>query len=135
MFSAKQTKVKNTAKSSKSEFGKEGEIAGCRYLKGKGYQILGTNLWEKFGEIDILARHPKGSLVFVEVKSITSNKAGFSPEDQMSKSKIMKLRRTCEFLANKYPELINKKEGWQIDSLCLTKNIKDFDIKHYENIV
>jgi len=118
----------------KSEFGKEGEVAACNYLSRKGYSILGRNVWEKFGEVDIVAKDRKGTLVFVEVKSVSSNESGYTPEDQMSSAKIGKLRKTCEFLANKYPELLNEKRGWQIDSLCLTKIGKDFEIKHYENI-
>jgi putative endonuclease len=133
MFSAKHKKANNPAKPEKFEFGKEGESIACNYLCKKGYQILGQNVWERFGEIDIVARHPQGVLVFVEVKSVNANKEGYGPEDQMSAAKIKKLRKTSEFLANKYPELINKK-GWQIDSVCLTKTEKDFEIKHYENI-
>lgn len=135
MFSAKHSKSKNTAKSPGLDLGKEGEIAACKYLVSRGYAVLGANIFEKFGEVDVVARRPDKTLVFVEVKSLTINQEGFFPEDQMSGSKIMKLRRTCEFLANKYPELIDENKGWQIDSLCLTKSGKDFEIKHYENIV
>jgi putative endonuclease len=134
LFSAKQTKTKNPAKQTKSEFGKEGEDVSCNFLRSKGYNILGRNIRETFGEIDILARHPKGILVFVEVKSVNLNREGYGPEDQMSLAKIQKLRKTCEFLANKHPELLDRKKGWQIDSLCLTKSDKYFEIKHYENI-
>jgi Holliday junction resolvase-like predicted endonuclease len=134
MFSDKHKNSQNTAKNNNSEFGKEGERAACEYLRKNGYSILSTNVWEKFGEVDVIARHPQGALVFVEVKSVNSNKSGFSAEDQMTQAKIKKLKRTCEFIANKYPELINK-HGWQIDSLCLTKIDNYYDIKYYENIV
>lgn len=131
MFSAKQNKGKNAAK---QEFGKEGELAAFNYLLKKGYSILGRNIWEKFGEIDILARDRSGITVFVEVKSVMANKTGYGPEDQMTSAKIRKLRRTCEFLANKYPEFINEKRGWRIDAICLTKLENNFEIKYYENI-
>lgn len=44
-----------------------GEDAACRYLRQKGYTILGRNYSCRLGEIDIIAR--KGRyVVFVEVK-------------------------------------------------------------------
>ncbi len=44
------------------------ELAAGAYLKTKGYQILHTNYYTPFGEIDIVAKK-KNHLAFIEVKS------------------------------------------------------------------
>ena len=42
----------------------------ARYLKSAGYRILGCNLRNRFGEVDILAEAPdRRTIVVVEVKS------------------------------------------------------------------
>lgn len=48
--------------------GSEGEAVAGRYLKKKGYTILGQNYFCRFGEIDLIARDG-GYVVFVEVKT------------------------------------------------------------------
>lgn len=47
--------------------GGEKEQEACRYLEGKGYEIVATNYWCRYAEIDIVARDG-ATLVFVEVK-------------------------------------------------------------------
>lgn len=48
--------------------GREGEAIAARYLKKKGYVIVGQNYSCRFGEIDLIAK--KGRyLAFVEVKT------------------------------------------------------------------
>lgn len=41
----------------------------ARYLVDRGYEILERNPRSKGGEIDIVARHPDGDVVFVEVRT------------------------------------------------------------------
>jgi putative endonuclease len=48
--------------------GKSGEDLAVRFLRNKGYSIIGTNYRTRYGEIDIIARQRK-ILVFVEVKT------------------------------------------------------------------
>ncbi len=52
--------------------GQRGERIAARYLRQKGYRILGRNLRSRLGEIDLLAQAPKPdqrTIVIVEVKS------------------------------------------------------------------
>lgn len=51
----------------KKLLGAFGEDAACRYLRRRGYSILGRNYSCRFGEIDIIARKGK-YIVFAEVK-------------------------------------------------------------------
>lgn len=48
--------------------GSEGEAVAARYLKKKGYTIVGQNFACRFGEIDVIARN-REYVVFVEVKT------------------------------------------------------------------
>ncbi|MBS3732898.1 MAG: YraN family protein [Desulfobacterales bacterium] len=57
------------------QFGQLGESLAVRHLKKNGYRILARNYRNRFGEIDIIARHGK-TLVFVEVKARASKNYG-----------------------------------------------------------
>ena len=57
------------------EIGKTGEEIAKKYLLENNYKIVAKNFRCKFGEIDIIA-YDKEELVFIEVKTRTSNKYG-----------------------------------------------------------
>jgi putative endonuclease len=58
------------------EKGKLGEDLAVEYLLDSGYAIQTRNFRTRYGEIDIVAVAPDGTLVFVEVKSATSAGCG-----------------------------------------------------------
>ena len=58
--------------------GKEGEDRAANFLARQGYKILERNYRTRAGEIDLIALH-EGMVVFVEVKTRTSNAFG-APE-------------------------------------------------------
>ena len=124
-----------------SETGKMGEDIACRILKDKGYRILGRNIAERFGEIDILARDPKGVLVFVEVKTLRETKECFTPEMHFNPGKAMRSRRIAMFYVAEHADQVREKAGWRIDLIAititdvpLTDLNKDCVINHYENV-
>jgi len=120
------------------EIGIAGERIAVSYLKKKGYKILKTNVRYSWGEIDIVAKDYNNVLVFIEVKSLNQLKETgdqenrLRPEDNLTKFKLFKLKKTCSFFANQNPRLTIK--GWRVDLLALTISDKDCDIKHLENI-
>lgn len=63
----------------KRETGKKKEELACKYLEGKGYHILETNYYCRYGEVDIIAREKK-DIVFVEIKYRNGNKYGEGAE-------------------------------------------------------
>lgn len=69
--------------------GQRGEVAACEALIKSGYKILEKNYRCKLGEIDIVAEH-KGRIVFIEVKTRTSEKFG-TPEEAVHPKKQEKL--------------------------------------------
>jgi len=121
------------------ETGRTGEQIAVAYLKQNGYKILKTNVRYIWGEIDIVAKDYNNLLVFIEVKSLIQKKqrngqeGGLRPENNLTKSKLFKLKKTCLFFANQNPRLATK--GWRIDLLALTIADKDCDIKHFEGII
>ena len=59
--------------------GSTGEKRAVKFLKKKGFKILKTNYETPLGEIDIIAED-NGTIVFIEVKTRTSDKFGLPSE-------------------------------------------------------
>lgn len=119
------------------EIGKIGEDRACEFLIKREYEILQRNYWQKFGEIDIIARAPDQTLVFIEVKTLLiKNRHVFLPEDNLTTQKYINVKRMAEFFAAKYEELINEERGWRIDLIAVEFFEEDEGciIRHYENI-
>ena len=68
-----------------NETGKQGEVAAANLLRSKGFEVLVTNYRFQKAEIDIIATL-QGTVVFVEVKTRSSEKFGF-PEEAVHKKK------------------------------------------------
>lgn len=131
----------------KSELGALGEDIASKYLEGKRYKILFRNYRKPWGEIDIIARAKDKTLVFVEVKTMRGGEGNIlKPEDQMSRAKIAKFKRTAQLFAGERGDLINEKRGWRLDVVAIIVSqdyvfnkdtatlLKESDIRHYENI-
>ncbi len=134
----------------KSELGRLSEDLACEYLVKKGYKIIDRNFQQKWGELDIIAKAPDRTLVLVEVKTMQENPRGLRPEEQLTKAKLQKLKRTASLYAGHRQELIKDEKGWRIDLVALTLREtsgstlnelngltisgENCDIKHYENI-
>jgi putative endonuclease len=132
----------------KSEIGQIGENLACAYLKSKKYLIIGRNVRKPWGELDIIAKEKDGTLVFIEVKTFYHSSkqamdgcAELRPEDNLTASKLKKLRRAASLFAGYRNELVKDKQGWRIDlvaiNLLLTnleKDVETYTLRHYENI-
>lgn len=77
---------------SRQELGRKGEEVAVRYLKSRGYAIVKRNWFCRFGEADIIARDPEGTLCFIEVKTRQSVEAGL-PEEAITRSKQSRYER------------------------------------------
>ncbi|MEK7553538.1 MAG: YraN family protein [Patescibacteria group bacterium] len=141
----------------RSQLGQLGENIACGYLVENNFKVIERNFRQKWGEIDIIAKAPDKTLVFVEVKTVRGveklhmvseeDVSQISAEDQLTAAKLQKLQRTASLYANHKSELVNDRKGWRIDLLAITikrdyseftKELtikeKDCVIKHYENI-
>ena len=86
----------------KIELGKSGEALIAEYLMQKGYLIIDRNWRIKGGEIDLIASSPEGVMVFVEVKTRSSESFGH-PLEAINSDKQERLMRLALawLLANK----------------------------------
>ena len=92
--------------------GKWGEDIASEYLTQKGCEILGQNVRTPYGEIDIVVK--QGDVVlFVEVKTRTSNKMGL-PEESITARKREHMIACAEHYAAEHE--INH---WQIDVISI----------------
>jgi putative endonuclease len=78
-------------KSSLKELGANGEEAVSQYLQQKGMRVIDRNWRIKGGEIDLVC-DDHGAIVFVEVKTRTSNMYG-NPFDAITPDKAFRLQR------------------------------------------
>ena len=77
------------------EIGKLGEDIAVNYLKQKGYKILDRNFECRQGELDIIALDEK-EIVFIEVKTRTSNRYGY-PSEAVNKIKQKHMLQTIKY--------------------------------------
>ncbi len=86
----------------KIELGKSGEALVAEYLSKKGYLIIDRNWRIKGGEIDLIASSADGVIVFVEVKTRSSESFGH-PLEAINSEKQARLMRLALawLLANK----------------------------------
>ncbi len=117
----------------KQNIGKLGEDIATKYLENKGYTILTRNYRKPWGEIDIIAKK-SGDLVFVEVKTRTSNQFG-TPLEAITYWKLKSLIKTAQFYKMTHHNLPDSLRidavsvilnGQDVQSIELTKNISGF---------
>jgi putative endonuclease len=80
--------------------GKRGEERAVRLLRRRGYKILARNYRCRHGEIDIVAFH-RGEIVFVEVKSRTTDEKGSGAEAVTERKQRKIARVAAQFLAER----------------------------------
>jgi putative endonuclease len=118
--------------------GKIGENIAYKYLLNKGYLIFARNFKLKFYEIDIIARHKDGILIFCEVKTIRSPihfENQFMPEDHLDRRKYQKMVRAAEIFLIRNHYLLLGDKGWQMDLIAIVLNGGgSANLRHYKNI-
>lgn len=111
--------------------GQKGESMAKSYLKSKGYKILKTNFRTRFGEIDIVCLD-QYSLVFVEVKTKTSNRFG-APEEMFTPHKYHQVYNTAQYYLTLHPDF---SEDYRIDLIAITLDrcSKLISLSHYPSV-
>lgn len=79
----------------KQEIGKLGEDIATDFLIEKGYIIMDRNFECRQGELDIIAKD-KDEIVFIEVKTRTSNKYG-TPSEAVNKIKQKHMLQSIKY--------------------------------------
>lgn len=111
--------------------GRIGEDFAVSYLKRQGFRILTRNFRIRGGEIDIVAID-NDTLVFVEVKTRTSNEFG-TPLEAIGYYKLRSLIKTAEFFKMKHNNL---PELMRIDAVAVKvgQNNELLDVELVKNI-
>lgn len=111
------------------EIGAKGELIAQEFLIKNGYKIIETNKrFSRFCEIDIIALH-KDTLVFVEVKTRSSDFCG-SGLEAITKSKYENIKTGLFTYLN---ETNNKYKKFRIDAISITLK-PEITINHLKNI-
>lgn len=83
--------------------GRRGEEVAAAFLKQHDYQVLATNLRNRFGEIDLLAVAPdRHTVVVVEVKAREGAASLTRPETRVNRHKQMRLVTLACQIARRY---------------------------------
>lgn len=108
--------------------GKNGEELAVKFLEKNGFKILETNKrFSRFCEIDIIAQE-KDTLVFVEVKTRSSNFCG-EPLEAITKTKYQHIKQGL-FM---YLRENSQYKKYRIDAISIILKPK-ITIKHLRNI-
>ena len=111
--------------------GDKGERAAIRFLKKKmGYRILAHQHRNKIGEIDIIARDAE-TIVFVEVKTRKSNRAGMPVEAVTLKKQQQIIRTALAYL--KRNRLLDQRIRFDVIGIIWADNANQPEITHYHN--
>jgi putative endonuclease len=94
--------------------GKQGEALAADWLQAAAYTILHKNWRFSHWEVDIIAEK-KGTLHFIEVKTLSSEKFGY-PEQRAGKKKIQHLINAAQQYLAQYPQW----QRIQFDVLSIT---------------
>lgn len=110
--------------------GRKGEDEAVKFLRSRGYKILGRNYRFKRGEVDVIVWDKRNKeLVFVEVKARRSEKFG-QPEEAVDENKIRKIQVAMEdYLRRK-----NFDGVWRVDCVAIKYFGDKVEIKQIENI-
>ena len=109
--------------------GKWGEDTAAEYLVQRGCEIVERNARTPYGEIDIIARQGE-FILFVEVKTRTSNKMGL-PEESITARKREHMLNAAQHYAMEH-----EIDHWQIDVISIEgKPGKEPRITYFENAI
>ena len=110
-----------------NELGKEGEAIACKYLIEKGFIILEKNYRHEKDEVDLIALD-KGELVFVEVKTRSTQKYG-EPEEAVGTKKEEFLIRAAET----FLETHNEYESVRFDIISIIISGNKQQVRHIKD--
>jgi len=125
----------------RQEIGQKGEDIASDFLKKKGFEIVERNYWQKWGEIDIVAKKG-GAWRFVEVKTVTRSSArsvrrrpdDYEPEDNIHPWKRRRLARVIEtYILSRG---VGDDDDWQVDTIAVYLDLEGnfLEVDHLEDI-
>ena len=114
-----------------NETGKYGESVAVDFLKQNGYTILEQNWRYSRNEIDIIAKDPDDTIVFVEVKARSTAYFGYPEEAVSAKKQQLLLEAANEYLVEQGLE--NELRFDIIAIIFAGKEVQD--IRHFRDAI
>jgi len=115
-----------------SQSGQIGEELAVNYLKKHNYLIIKRNVKISYYELDIIARH-QDSLVFVEVKTKSSENKLWEPENLINHKKMLDFKKAAQLYCAKN-KLELAKASFEIIAIDLNGAVRP-EIRHYRDII
>ena len=119
---------KKNKKNAHLKSGAEAEIRARKFMQAKGFETIDTNVYSRFGEIDIIMIRDQ-ELVFVEVRYRKNQNFGGAIAS-VDRFKQAKLRRTAETYLLKSK---NHDCPCRFDILCISGNINKPELHWIKN--
>ncbi len=116
------------------KLGRYAEDLAAKYLVSIGWRVLARNVWNQYGELDIVAADTKEKdLVIVEVRCRTKNNIQ-DAIDSIDYRKMNALLRA----SNEYIDSIGWAGFWRIDLIAVTidekNSLEDWELQHVKDI-
>ena len=116
------------------KLGRYAEDLAAKYLVSIGWRVLARNVWNQYGELDIVAADTKEKdLVIVEVRCRTKNNIQ-DAIDSIDYRKMNALLRA----SNEYIDSIGWAGFWRIDLIAVTidekNSLDDWELQHVKDI-
>ena len=114
--------------------GRYAEDLAAKYLVSIGWRVLARNVWNQYGELDIVAAdYREKDLVIVEVRCRTKNKIQ-NAIDSIDRRKMNALLRA----SNEYIDSIGWQGFWRIDLIAVTidekNSLENWELQHVKDI-
>ena len=114
----------------KRSLGHRGEKAAERFLRRKGYIIVGRRVRHSLGEIDLIAVHDR-TVVFVEVKTRQSEEYGH-PAEAVDEEKQARITRAASAFLKKH-QLLEQSVRFDVVAIIWPSKKSKPTIEHFEN--
>ncbi len=121
----------NKVQTRRQILGQWGEDQAERYIIKKGLAVITRNYRTPYGEIDLIASND-GQIVFIEVKTRSTTRAGF-PEESVNEKKYLHLQNSIGFyLAEHYEH----DDNWRVDVIAVIgePGKSEIDIEWFKNV-
>ncbi|WP_237228645.1 YraN family protein [Rubinisphaera sp. JC750] len=115
---------------SESSTGARGEKHAARYLRRLGLKIIGRNVHNRFGELDIVARD-RDCIIFVEVRTRSSTRRG-TPAETIGPAKQRTLSRAALSYLKSHG-LLDRPARFDVITVVWDESGQPADLKHIEN--
>jgi len=111
--------------------GQRGEAAAARYLKRRRYKVLARGRRLRPGELDLVMLDPDGTIVFVEVKTRSTQEAGH-PAEAVDAVKQRKLTRLAVTFLKRYG-LLERAARFDVVAITWPQGKWFPKIEHFKN--